>query len=163
MADVGSITHDRTMHDEPTNEHTSPSSTTHAGAGAPWPAPTARKAPVATAAADGSDRSTAPGAVAGLAAVIGIVAGIAIGALVGRIVYGISAGSCAPSDGWCGLGAALFGLGAGVVSGGAAYVVAGVVTIVRTRPAGSRAGLVLFHLALPFVLIALLSVVGGMI
>lgn len=93
---------------------------------------------------------------------IGLVAGLATGFGLGWLAIESAMNSCPPSDGWCSLGANLAGLFLGVVAGGVAYVTAGVVVILRERPKGHRAALIVAHLALPATLWMLATLLTGL-
>jgi hypothetical protein len=119
-----------------------------AGAG---PAPTERTGP--------SPRLTNPYALfAATVAVAGVFA-LAFGWFFGWAVANAEQNSCAPSDGWCGLGAALAGMFVGGLVGVVTYVAAGVLVIVRCRPRGARAHHILAHLAFPAAAIILLTAI----
>ena len=98
-----------------------------------------------------------PVALFAAAAGLGLVAAIVAGVGAGGLVMAASSSDCSPSDGWCELGAVVIGALVGVVIGAIAYVVAGVTTVVRCRPAGTRAMPVLAHLAFPVALVAFVA------
>lgn len=64
---------------------------------------------------------------------------------------------------WCELGALILGALAGIVVALVAYLVVGVLTIVRRRPAGTRAALIAAFLVTPLLAVAVLSVTVGLI
>lgn len=96
------------------------------------------------------------GLFAAAVAVASAFAGV-VGTAVGLLVASSSASSCSPSDGWCGLGAALAGILMGLATATVVYIVAGVVTIRRCRPVGERAAHIAAHIAFPFATFVLLS------
>ncbi len=104
-----------------------------------------------------------PVALFAVAFVIGSVAAGVVGFGLGGLVLASSSSNCSPSDGWCGLGAAIMGLLVGVVTGAIAYVVAGVVTIFRSRPAGLRGQHILAHLTIPIAAYVILAAISGII
>ena len=109
----------------------------------PAPHPTVEDPPT------GPIRFRHPVALFAVAAGIATVIAIAIGTGVGFVAFSSSAASCSPSDGWCGLGAALLGLFVGGAAGLIAYVAAGIVVIRRSRPAGRRSAHIAAHIAFP--------------
>lgn len=94
---------------------------------------------------------------------IGAMAAGVVGGGLGALAFHASIDSCSPSDGWCGLGAALIALLVGVVTGTVAYVIAGVVTIFRSRPPGSRGQHVLAHIFIPIATYVLLAAISGIV
>lgn len=118
----------------------------------PPPPPTQVPPPPPTAGADGAPRLLRhPVALFAAAFAIGLAAAGVVGFGLGGLALAGSTADCSPSDTWCGLGAAIIAVLVGVVTGAIAYIVAGVVTIFRSRPAGSRGQHVLAHLTLPFI------------
>ena len=94
---------------------------------------------------------------------IGAAAAAIVGVGLGGLVLASASADCPPSDGWCGLGAAIMGLLVGVVTGTVAYIVAGVVTIYRSRPTGRRGQHVLAHIVVPIATYALLAAISGIV
>lgn len=135
---------------------------------APLPPPPADANPVGTSTAASDTTTTGrlrhPAALFATALAIALAVAIALGLGVGFAVMAASASSCTPSDGWCGLGAAIAGLFFGVIAATISYVVAGIVTIRRFRPRGERARHIAAHLAFPITFwaaLALLDLVLG--
>ena len=116
----------------------------------------------------GPERDTKPERFARPVALFAVAAGVSIGiatvlgSAIGWAMSSASASSCTPSDGWCGLGAALVGLAVGVTVGVVAYITSGIITITRHQPPGRRAAHVVAHVAFPFAMIAILTILGAL-
>ena len=100
--------------------------------------------------AEAHERLRHPLALFAVAALVGIMIAVAGGVPIGFLAAESAMNDCSPSDGWCGLGAALAGMFFGLLVGVTGYVIAGVATIRRCREAGRRAGHIAAHIAAPF-------------
>ncbi len=98
-----------------------------------------------------------PGAIGlfALTTFVGLLAALAAGVPIGMLVGAAALDDCSPSDGWCGLGAAIMGFFLGALAGGIAYIAAGVAIVRRFRAAGHRAGQIAAHLVAPVALLLL--------
>lgn len=99
--------------------------------------------------AESHERLRHPLALFAVAALIGVVIAVAGGVPIGFLAAESAMNDCSPSDGWCGLGAALTGIFVGFLVGVIAYVVAGVAIVRRCRQAGRRATHIAAHIAAP--------------
>lgn len=115
-----------------------------------WPAPAVGGSP---------ERLHHPLALFVVAAIIGLGAAVATGLPTGLLAAEAAMNDCSPSDGWCGLGAALMGLLVGGLVGIVTYVGAGVAVVRRCRSVGRRAGHIAAHIVSP----ALFVVLAGLL
>lgn len=97
-----------------------------------------------------------------IAAGVAAVAATVLGVGVGWLAFAGMSNDCSPSDGWCGLGAALGGALVGLLVAVITYIVVGVLVIVTRREQGRRAVPITIHLAIPPAVVLTLTILGAL-